>query len=165
MTATVSIRAAQPDQAGLIHAMVVELAAYEKLSDAVDSTPELLAAALFGPAPRVFCDLAWVDQEPAGLALWFYDFSTFRGRHGITLEDLFVRPAHRGHGLGQALLRRLAARCLAEGLPRLSWQVLDWNTPAIAFYTAQGAVMMDDWTGCRLTGAALDRLGRAAVDG
>lgn len=138
-----------------------ELAAYEQLASEVQSTPAMLEEALFCAAPRVFCDLAEVDGAAAGIALWFYDFSTFRGRHGIHLEDLFVRPAFRGRGIGRKLLGRLAARCVLEDLPRLSWAVLDWNQPAIDFYRAQGAVLLDDWTGCRLSGEALVRLGTA----
>jgi GNAT superfamily N-acetyltransferase len=162
---SISIRAAVPADAALIITLIGELAAYERLTQAMDATEPMLAAALFGPRPRVFCDIAeWRDgqgaAEPAGFTVWFYNFSTFRGRHGIYLEDLFVRPAYRGRGLGRALLARLAGRCIAEGLPRLEWQVLDWNAPSIAFYKAQGAVMLDDWTGCRLTGEALGRLGK-----
>lgn len=155
-----SIRPAAPADAGLIFALVSELAAYEKLSHEVRSTPGMLAAALFADAPRAFCAIAEWEREPAGLALWFYDFSTFEGRHGLYLEDLFVRPAFRGRGVGGALLRHLAARCAAEGLGRLSWSVLDWNAPAIDFYRAQGAEFMDGWTTCRVSGAALARLGR-----
>jgi diamine N-acetyltransferase len=118
----------------------------------------MIAGALFGPAPRVFCDIAEWHGQPAGFALWFYNFSTFRGRHGIYLEDLFVRPAQRGHGLGKALLAHLARRCVTENLARLEWSVLDWNTPSIDFYKAQGAVMLDGWTTCRVTGEALWRL-------
>ncbi len=153
------LRAAEPGDATAIHGLVMELALYERLADQVESTPAMLEEALFGPMPRVYCDLATVGGEAVGLALWFYDFSTFRGRHGLYLEDLFVRPTLRGQGLGRALLQRLAARCLAEGLPRLTWSVLDWNRPAIDFYRAQGAVLMDDWTTCRLDGPALARLG------
>jgi GNAT superfamily N-acetyltransferase len=100
-----------------------------------------------------------VDGKAAGFALWFYSFSTFRGRHGIYLEDLFVRPEHRGAGVGKALLVNLAQRCVQEGLGRLEWAVLDWNAPAIAFYRSMGARLLDDWTVCRLDGAALLALG------
>lgn len=155
---TVTIRPAAPADAATIHAFVMELAAYERLAHAVRSTPACLAAALFGPGPRVFCDVAEWEGEPAGLALWFYDFSTFTGRHGLYLEDLYVRPEHRRRGLGRALLAHLARRCRDEGLTRLQWSVLDWNAPAIAFYRGLGAGLQDDWTGCRLDGAALARL-------
>ncbi|WP_131194647.1 GNAT family N-acetyltransferase [Lichenihabitans psoromatis] len=159
------LRPALPGDADLIFAFVSELAAYEKLSHAVVSTPAVLAEALFGPSPRVFCDIATWGGAPAGFALWFYDFSTFEGRHGIYLEDLFVRPAFRGHKIGKRLMAGLAARCRAERLGRLTWSVLDWNAPSIDFYKAQGAVMLDDWTTCRLTGDALLALGDGARRG
>ena len=155
---SVTIRPAAPAEAGLVFAFVRELAAYERLAHEVDATEETVAAALFGPNPRVFADLALWNGAPAGFALWFYNFSTFRGRHGIYLEDLFVRPAFRGHGIGRALLRHLARRCRAEGLARLEWWVLDWNEPALGFYRSLGAVPMDEWTVQRVTGEALERL-------
>jgi GNAT superfamily N-acetyltransferase len=155
---SVTIRPAAPADAGLVFALVRELAAYERLAHEVDATEEALAAALFGPNPRVFADIALWNGGPAGFALWFYNFSTFRGRHGIYLEDLFVRPAFRGHGIGRALLRHLARRCRAEGLGRLEWWVLDWNEPALRFYRSLGAVPMDEWTVQRVTGEALERL-------
>jgi GNAT superfamily N-acetyltransferase len=156
------LRDATPADADLIFALVVELAEYERLVHEVESTPATLAAALFGPNPRVFCTVAEAGGVPAGFALWFYDFSTFQGRHGLYLEDLFVRPAFRGRGFGKRLLQHLAQRCLAEGLGRLSWSVLDWNRPAIDFYRAQGATLLDDWTKCRVSGDALARLGADA---
>lgn len=152
-------RAASPADAAVIHALVVELATYERLAHEVRSTPDTFADALFGPAPRVFCEIAELDGAPVGLALWFYDYSSFEGRHGIYLEDLFVRPEARGRGLGRGLMARLAARCVAEGLGRLSWAVLDWNEPAIGFYRVLGVRLMDEWTTCRLDGEALARLG------
>ncbi len=159
---TVSIRPAVPADAALIHGLVVELAEYERLAHELHSTPASFAAALFGERPRAFCDIAEWAGEPVGLALWFYDFSTFEGRHGIFLEDLYVRAAHRGRGLGVALVARLARRCADEGLTRLQWNVLDWNAPAIGFYRGLGAASLDAWTGCRLSGEALLRLaGRA----
>ena len=152
------VRPARPDDAPLIFDLVRELAEYEKLSHAVDATQEGIAAALFAETPRVFCDIAEWRSAGVGFALWFYNFSTFRGRHGIYLEDLYVRPAQRGHGLGKLLLATLARRCIAEDLTRLEWSVLDWNEPSIAFYKAQGADLLDDWTTCRVTGEALWRL-------
>lgn len=152
------IRQAMPADAELVFSLVAELAAYERLSDEVDATPGMIADALFGPNPRVFCDIAEWNGEGVGFALWFYNFSTFRGRHGIYLEDLFVRPAARGHGLGKLLLASLARRCVAEDLARLEWSVLDWNEPSIDFYKSQGAVLLDGWTTCRVTGEALWRL-------
>ena len=152
------IRPAAPQDCALVLAFVRELAAYERLAQEVVASEDDLAAALFGPNPRVFADLALWNGEPAGFALWFYNFSTFQGRHGIYLEDLFVRPDVRGHGIGKALLRHLARRCRTEGLARLEWWVLDWNEPALAFYRSLGAVPMDEWTVQRVAGAALERL-------
>jgi GNAT superfamily N-acetyltransferase len=155
---TRAIRPATRADIQFILDLVGELAAYERLSHEVEATPEHVGEALFGPRPRVFCDIAEWRGEPAGFALWFYNFSTFRGRHGIYLEDLYVRPAARGHGLGRLLLAHLAKRCVGEGLARLEWSVLDWNEPAIAFYKAHGASLMEGWTTCRLTRTALWRL-------
>jgi len=155
---SLSIRKAEERDAPLIISLIRELAAYERLAHEVDATEADIARALFGPQPRVFADIAEWDGEPAGFALWFYNFSTFRGRHGIYLEDLFVRPDFRSKGIGKALLHHLARRCMAEGLPRLEWWVLDWNEPALRFYRSIGAVPMDEWTVQRVTGAALERL-------
>lgn len=154
--ASINIRAAIPADAPLIFDLVCELAAYEKLSYAVDATREMIAVALFGKEVRLFCEIAEWDGQAAGLAIWFLNFSTFRGRHGIYLEDLFVRPAYRGRGLGKALMARLAARCVDEGYARFEWSVLDWNAPSISFYQSIGAKMMDDWKICRLTGPELE---------
>jgi GNAT superfamily N-acetyltransferase len=154
-----TLRPAEARDAAEVLALIRELADYEHLLHEVDATREGLHAALFGPSPRVFCDLAEQDGGIAGFALWFYSFSTFRGRHGIYLEDLFVRPAMRGRGIGRALLSGLASRCLREDLARLEWSVLDWNEPAIGFYKSLGAVPMDEWTVFRLTGDALTALG------
>ena len=153
---SVTIREAQPRDSALVYALVRELAEYEKLSHEVDATERDLAAALFAPQPRLFCDIAEWNNEPAGLALWFLNFSSFRGRFGIYLEDLFIRPEFRGKGLGKALMAKLAQRCLREGWTRFEWAVLEWNKPAIDFYTAVGAKVMDDWRLCRLSGAALE---------
>jgi len=155
----VAIRPVRPGEAGLVLAFVRELAEYEQLLDAVDATEAMIDAALFGPNPRVFCDIAEWDGEPAGFALWFPNFSTFRGRHGLYLEDLFVRPPFRRRGIGSALFGHLARRCVAEGWTRFEWAVLDWNAPSIAFYQSLGADLLQDWTICRLTGGALARLG------
>jgi GNAT superfamily N-acetyltransferase len=149
------IRAAAPADVALILALVRELAAYEKLTDEVDATKEQIAAALFAPEPRLYCDIAEWNGEPAGFAVWFLNFSTFRGRHGLYVEDLFVRPAFRGKGIGKALMARLAKRCVNEGYARFEWAVLDWNAPSIAFYKAIGAQVMDEWRICRLSGKAL----------
>ena len=159
----INIRSAMPSDTRVIYALIRELAVYEKLLDVVDATERMIGDALFGQSPRAFCELAEWDGQVVGFSLWFYNFSTFRGRHGIYLEDLFVRPDFRGKGLGKALIVSLARRCVAENLARFEWSVLDWNAPSIAFYKALGATMQDDWTGCRVTGDALAALaGRAA---
>lgn len=160
MSAGLSIRPATAADASLVMDFIRALAAYEKLAHEVDASVEDMRAALFAPQPRVFCDIASWDGVPAGFALWFYNFSTFRGRHGIYLEDLFVLPALRGKGIGKALLLGLAQRAVREGCARVEWSVLDWNKPAIDFYASLGAVPMDEWTVFRLTGDALARAGR-----
>jgi GNAT superfamily N-acetyltransferase len=157
------IRHAMPADTDAIFALVHELAVYEKLADEVDATPPSLGEALFCDHPRVFCDIALVDDTPVGIAIWFYTFSTFRGRHGIWLEDLYVQPAFRGRGIGKALLSGLAERCVTENLARLDWSVLDWNAPSIAFYQAMGAKLMDAWTSCRCEGDALKGLASGAL--
>ena len=155
---SLSIRRARPGEAGLVLDFVRELADYEKLSHEVEAAEADIADALFGSDPRLFCALAVWNGEPVGFAVWFLNFSTFSGRHGIYLEDLYVRPSHRGKGLGKALLVYLAKECTDNGWSRLQWSVLDWNAPSIAFYKSLGAVMLDDWTLCRVTGPALTRL-------
>jgi GNAT superfamily N-acetyltransferase len=155
----IAIRPVRPGEAGLVLALVRELAVYEHLLDAVDATEAMIDAALFAANPRVFCEIAAWDGEPAGFALWFPNFSSFRGRHGLYLEDLYVRPAFRRRGIGSALFRHLARRCVAEGWTRFEWAVLDWNAPSIAFYKALGAGLLDEWTVCRLDGDALALLG------
>ena len=152
---SLAIRAAVPADAALIFALVRELADYEKLSGEMDATPEAIAAALFAREPRLFCDIAEWNGAPAGFSVWFLNFSTFRGRHGIYVEDLFVRPAFRAKGIGKALMARLAKRCVDEGWARFEWAVLDWNAPSIAFYKSIGAQVMDEWRICRLSGPAL----------
>jgi len=154
---TLTIRAARPDDSALVFSLVRELADYEKLSGEVDATEAQIAAALFARAPKLFCDIAEWDGAPAGFAVWFLNFSTFRGRHGMYLEDIFVRPAYRGKGIGKALMARLARRCVEQGYARVEWAVLDWNAPSIAFYQSIGAQVMDEWKICRLSGAALAR--------
>jgi diamine N-acetyltransferase len=157
---TLAIRSAEPSDAALVFALVCELADYEQLRHEVDATPEDIAAALFAPQPRLNCDLAEWDGEPAGFAVWFLNFSTFRGRHGLYLEDVYVRPEYRGRGIGTALLKRLAQRCVDNGYARFEWAVLDWNTPSVGFYRSIGATLMSDWTICRMSGAALARFAR-----
>lgn len=154
----ISIRDATAADTPLIHGFIRELADYEKLLHEVRTTEADVARILFGPSPRAFCDIAEVGAAPVGFALWFYNLSTFEGRHGIHLEDLFVKPEARGAGVGRALLRRLAQRCADEGLARLEWAVLDWNAPAIAFYDGLGATAKSEWITRRLSGEALARL-------
>lgn len=154
----VTVRPATPSDAGLVYQFIRDLAEYEKLLDSVEATEADLTAALFGAAPRAFAEIAELDGEPVGFALWFYNFSTFVGRHGIYLEDLFVRPSARGAGAGKALLASLAKRCFDENLGRLEWSVLDWNAPSIAFYDSLGAAAMDEWIIRRMTGEPLRRL-------
>jgi GNAT superfamily N-acetyltransferase len=156
------IASARPDQIGLILSLLRELAEYEKLLHEVVATEAGLAAALFSDNPRLFCEIAEWSGEPAGFAIWYLNFPTFSGRHGIFLEDLFVRPAFRGKGIGKALLADLARKCVENGWSRLQWSVLDWNAPSIAFYKSLGAVLMDEWTECRLKGPALIALARQA---
>jgi diamine N-acetyltransferase len=156
------LRAASPEDAGLIFAFVAELADYEHLSGELHATRDDIAAALFGAAPRAFCEIAETGGEPVGFALWFYTFSSFRGRHGIWLEDLYVRPAFRGQGFGKALLTRLARRCVEERIGRFEWSVLDWNEPSIRFYKSLGARMMEQWRICRVEDEALRKLGEAS---
>jgi GNAT superfamily N-acetyltransferase len=153
------IRPASSSDAAQIFSLIRELAEYERLAHEVEATPEMIAGALFCDEPRVFADIAEWEGEAAGFALWFYNFSTFRGLHGIYLEDIFVRPALRARGIGKALLRGLARRCAAEGLARLEWSVLDWNAPSIGFYRSLGAIAKDEWTVYRLSGESLARLG------
>jgi GNAT superfamily N-acetyltransferase len=158
---TVTVRPATPADASLIHQFILDLAEYEKLLDTVQATEADTAAALFGDKARAFADIAEIDGQPVGFALWFYNYSTFVGRHGIYLEDLFVRPSARGAGAGKALLANLAKRCVDEGLGRREWSVLDWNAPSIAFYDSLGAAAMDEWIIRRLTGEALRKLAGA----
>jgi Sortase and related acyltransferases len=161
--ASLAIRAAKPADSALVFALVQELAEYEKLTAEVDATEDMIAAALFAPTPRLYCDIAEWAGEPVGFAVWFLNFSTFRGRHGIYLEDIFVRPAFRGKGIGKALMARLAQRCVENGWARCEWAVLDWNAPSIAFYQSIGAQVMDAWKICRLSGGALAQFARTGA--
>jgi GNAT superfamily N-acetyltransferase len=153
------IRQATASDCALVFSFIRDLAEYERLLDDVDATPVSLDKALFCQNPRAFCDIAEWEGAPAGFALWFYNFSTFRGRHGIYLEDLFVRPAYRGKGIGKALILNLAQRAVRENCARVEWSVLDWNEPSIKFYESLGAIPMEEWTIYRLTGEALKKLG------
>jgi GNAT superfamily N-acetyltransferase len=151
----VSIRPIRAGDVPAVVGLVRELAAYERAEHEVRLTEEQLTTALFGASPKLFGHVAVVEDAVVGMALWFLNFSTWRGTHGIYLEDLYVRPAHRGTGLGRELLRTLAQTCVDRGYDRLEWAVLDWNAPSIRFYEAAGAVPMDDWTVFRLTDRAL----------
>ncbi|MEV8006158.1 GNAT family N-acetyltransferase [Streptomyces parvus] len=163
------IRIATPDDIPVLHALVRELAAYEKALDEVVASEEQLAEALFGGRPAAYAHVATADDgngngngdggEVIGFALWFLNFSTWRGVHGIYLEDLYVRPERRGGGHGKALLTELARICVERGYERLEWSVLDWNAPSIAFYESLGARPQDEWTVYRLTDGALASLG------
>lgn len=157
------IRRARVDDVDAITDLIHALAAYEKAPHECTVVPDQLRTALFGPDPAVFAHVAEADDGTVvGLALWFRNFSTWDGVHGIYLEDLFVLPDHRGAGHGRALLTTLARECVRHGYTRLSWSVLDWNTPSIGFYTALGAEPLDEWTTFRLSGAALRDLGAGA---
>ena len=154
----ISIRRAAAEDAQIVCAFIRELAEYERLEPECFATPEALTPTLFAAAPRVFCDIAETAGSPAGFALWFYSYSTFQAKHGIYLEDLFVRPQLRGKGLGKALMLELARCTLREGCGRFEWSVLDWNEPSIDFYRSLGARAMKDWTVFRLEGRPLERL-------
>ncbi|MEU4289058.1 GNAT family N-acetyltransferase [Kribbella sp. NPDC026596] len=153
------VRRARPEDIPAIVDLVYGLAEYERAPQECRLTAEQLQTALFGPTPAVFCHVAEHEGEVAGCALWFLSFSTWRGVHGIYLEDLFVRPETRGTGLGKALLTALAQECVRNNYERLEWSVLNWNTPAIDFYKSLGAGPQDEWTVYRLTDDALAQLG------
>ncbi len=150
-----TVRPARPEDVPAVVALVRELADYEKALHEARLTEQQLHDHLFGADPALFGHVAEVGGRVVGTALWFLTFSTWRGTHGIHLEDLYVQPAHRGSGLGRELLRTLADLCVQRGYSRLEWSVLDWNTPSIGFYRAAGAVPLDEWTVFRLTDDAL----------
>jgi GNAT superfamily N-acetyltransferase len=156
---TIAIRPAVPTDLPLIATLIRDLAAYEKLSHEVRFDETALGVNLFGPRPHAEVVIGEVDGVAQGFALFFHNFSTFEGRPGIYLEDLYVRPQARGAGLGKALLAHLAALAIARDCARLEWWVLDWNAPSIGFYTSLGARPMDEWTVMRVDGAALVALG------
>ncbi|MBI1752499.1 MAG: GNAT family N-acetyltransferase [Acidobacteria bacterium] len=157
-----TLRSAVPADAPLILAYIRELAEYEREPQAAVATEADLRRHLFSEHPLVRVTLAEWGGQPAGFALWFLNFSTWEGKPGLYLEDLFVRPGFRGHGIGKALLQHLAALAEKEGWSRFTWQVLDWNTPAIEFYEAQGAQILRPWLTCRVAGEALRKLAGAA---
>ena len=155
---TLAIRPATPADLPLIAQFIRDLADYEKLAHEVRFDEATLGAKLFGPRPYAEVLIGEIDGEAQGFALFFHNFSTFEGRPGIYLEDLFVRPAARGSGLGKALLAHLAELCVTRDCARLEWSVLDWNAPAIGFYQSLGAKLMDEWTVMRVDGDALTKL-------
>ena len=162
MSYQISIRRATPADVSLILTFIRELATYEKLAHEVVAREEDFHEALFGAHPVVEAVIASLAGEPVGYALFFANFSTFLGKPGLYLEDLYVRPEARGHGAGRALLEHLAQIAVERNWGRFEWAVLDWNAPAIAFYERMGATVMPDWRLCRITGEPLARLGRAA---
>lgn len=153
------IRRIREDDVDTVVQLVYDLAEYEKALDECHLTSEQLHKALFSESPALFGHVAEVDDRVVGMALWFLNFSTWDGVHGIYLEDLYVQPDQRGSGLGRALLAELAAECVRRGYTRLQWWVLNWNEPSIGFYRALGAVPMDEWTVMRVSDLALKELG------
>ena len=163
LPADVTLRDVIPGDEGMVVHFVRELAIYEKLEHKATGTPEMFARALFGAPPRVFAMIvedhtAKQGATPIGLALYYFNFSTFMAQPGLYLEDIFLMEEHRGRGIGRAIFRELASRALDQGCARMEWSVLDWNAPAVAFYRALGAVGMDDWTVQRLQGETLARV-------
>jgi GNAT superfamily N-acetyltransferase len=153
------IRRAVPEDVATLHELIRELALYERALEMARATPEQLHESFFSDAPNVTCDFVETDDgEVAGFAVWFLNYSTWTGTHGIFLEDLFIKTEFRGRGYGKALLIHLAKECVGKGYHRLKWSVLDWNQPSIDFYRSIGAEAMDDWTEFRLTGEALAAL-------
>ena len=153
------IRPAHPSEAALIKELIYELALFEKAPESAQATIEQISGAFFAEHPAVFCDLIEDDQGiVVGLAIWFLNYSTWTGTHGIYLEDLFIKPEARGKGYGKAVLAHLATICMERGYHRLQWWVLDWNEKAIEFYRGLGAAFMDEWTVMRVEGSALSSL-------
>ena len=153
------IRPAKSEEVGEVLQLIQDLATYEKAPEQVEAIEEDLLNTIFASDPRVFCDLVEVDGQIAGMAIWFLNYSTWQAKHGIYLEDLFIKPEYRGRGYGKALLKHLAKICDEKGYGRLQWWVLDWNSPAIEFYRSLGAEAMDEWTVYRTSGKALKDLG------
>jgi len=159
------IRRAVSEDLPTIHQLIRDLALYERALELAQATPEQLRENFFTDAPNVFCDLVETDErEVAGFAVWFLNYSTWTGTHGIFLEDLFIKPEFRGRGYGTSLLVHLAQECVAKGYHRLKWSVLDWNQPSIDFYGSLGAEALDEWTEFRLTGEALSKLAGSSCE-
>jgi GNAT superfamily N-acetyltransferase len=159
-----TVRPIAPADVPAVVRLVHDLAEYERAAHECHLTDDQLHAALFGPHPALYGHVACGEHdEVAGFALWFLNFSTWNGVHGLYLEDLYVRPEHRGTGLGRALITALADVCVERGYSRLEWWVLDWNEPSIGFYKSLGAVPMDEWTVFRLTGEPLELLGSCGL--
>ena len=154
-----NIRPAKSEEVGEVLQLIQDLATYEKAPEQVEASKEDLLNTIFVKDPRVFCDLVEVDGQVAGMAIWFLNYSTWQAKHGIYLEDIFIKPEYRGRGYGKALLKHLAKICDEKGYGRLQWWVLDWNSPAIEFYKSFGAEAMDEWTVYRTSGQALKDLG------
>jgi GNAT superfamily N-acetyltransferase len=153
------IRPARKDEAAIILQLIKDLAEYEKAPDEVKATERELIETIFSENPKVFCDFVEVEGDIAGMAIWFLNYSTWQGKHGIYLEDLYVKPEYRGRGYGKALLQHLASICNERGYGRFQWWVLDWNSPAIEFYRSLGAEAMSEWTVYRVSDEPLRRLG------
>jgi GNAT superfamily N-acetyltransferase len=153
------IRPAKREEVGEVLQLIQDLATYEKAPDQVEASRDDLLNTIFAKEPRVFCDLVEVDGQIAGMAIWFLNYSTWQAKHGIYLEDLYIKPEFRARGYGKALLKHLAQICDREGYGRLQWWVLDWNSTAIEFYRSFGAEAMDEWTVYRTSGQALKDLG------
>jgi GNAT superfamily N-acetyltransferase len=153
------IRPAKREEVGEVLQLIQDLATYEKAPEQVEASKDDLLNTIFAKEPRVFCDLVEVDGQIAGMAIWFLNYSTWQAKHGIYLEDLYIKPEFRARGYGKALLKHLAQICDKEGYGRLQWWVLDWNSPAIEFYKSFGAEAMDEWTVYRTSGLALKNLG------
>ena len=153
------IRPAKREEVGEVLQLIQDLATYERAPEQVEASKDDLLNTIFAKDPRVFCDLVEVDGQIAGMAIWFLNYSTWQAKHGIYLEDLYIKPEFRARGYGKALLKHLAQICDKEGYGRLQWWVLDWNSPAIEFYRSFGAEAMDEWTVYRTSGQALKDLG------
>jgi GNAT superfamily N-acetyltransferase len=159
------IRQAVSEDVSTVHQLIRDLALYERALEMARATPEQLRESFFSDSPNVFCDLVETDEgELAGFAVWFLNYSTWTGTHGIFLEDLFIKPEFRGRGFGKALLVHLAQECVSKGYHRLKWSVLDWNQPSIDFYRSLGAESLDDWTEFRLTDESLSQLAGTSKD-